>query len=128
SRATRGRGGARRPRRRKERPRPEGPAFLGGSDLEPFDPREPIETRIEAQDPLDSVLLHDTEMDSIAGGESPVSQNDRLRTLDGGRVYGEHLVHDAEQRIEGRLDGVPPIDRDVRCRISCRTSASVTRR
>src|SRR5438093_2166404 len=79
----------------------------------PFDSRKPVEPRIEAHDPLDSLLLHHGEMDGIARRQPFVSEHDLFRPLGGRHIYRENLVHNAEERIESGLDGIPPLNGDV---------------
>lgn len=41
-----------------------------------------VKTRIEAEDPIDAVLLHDRQVHRIAGGEAPIAQDDLFRALE----------------------------------------------
>jgi len=72
-----------------------------------------VESRIETQDALDSVVLHDGDMQGIAGGESAISQDDFLRALCGGLIDSQNLVDSAEQSVECRLDGITAVNCNV---------------
>jgi len=52
-------------------------------------------------------------MDCIASREASILQNNLFCTLDCLVIYCQNLIDDAQQRIEGWLDCIPPIDRDV---------------
>ena len=59
------------------------------------------------------MLLHNGEVDAITCREMPISQNDLFRPLYNGMVDRQHLIHERQQRIESRLDGVAAIDGHV---------------
>ena len=59
------------------------------------------------------MLFHDGEMDSIARRKPSMSQDNLFGTLGGGPRNVKHLIDDAEQSVERRLDGVPAVDGDV---------------
>jgi len=83
------------------------PVFGSG---ETHDSGKNIEPRIETRYLLDSILLHDGEMDAVTCGEMAISQNDLFRLFYYGMINRQHLIHDREQRVESRLDGVAAID------------------
>ncbi len=59
------------------------------------------------------MLFHDGEMESMTRRQPSMSQDNLLGTLGGGPRNVKHLIDDAEQSVERRLDGVPAIDGDV---------------
>ena len=59
------------------------------------------------------MLFHDGEMESITHRQPPMSQDNLLGTLGGGPRNVKHLIDDAEQSVERRLDGVPAVEGDV---------------
>ena len=52
-------------------------------------------------------------MDCIASRQASILQNNLFCTLDCFVIYCQNLIDDAQQRIEGWLDCIPAIDRDV---------------
>ena len=52
-------------------------------------------------------------MHCIASRQASILQNNLSCTLDCFFIYRENLVHYAQQRIEGGLDCIPAIDRDI---------------
>ena len=88
------------------------------------DPREGVKPRIGCQDQIDSMPLHDGEMDCITSRELLINQDCLFRALDEGPVNGEHLVHDLDSCIKCWLDCVATVDGNI----SVQSSASVTRR
>ena len=74
------------------------------------------------------MLFHDGQVNGVAGGNLPAPQDNFFRALCDSTINSQDLIDDAEQGVERRLDGVATVDGDVGCRISCSTSASVTRR
>lgn len=50
------------------------------------------------------MLLHDGEMNRIAGGEPPIAQDDLLRSFQNEDVDGQDLVRDSQEHVEGGLD------------------------
>ena len=52
-------------------------------------------------------------MDRIASRKTSIFQDNLFCTLDCFVVYCQNLIDDAQQRIEGWLDCIPAIDRDV---------------
>src|SRR5260370_12313593 len=73
-------------------------------------------------------MFHYGEMDCITRGQLYVPQYNLFGALHHNLVNGQDLIDDAQQCVEGWLDGVAPLNGSVLCKISCRTSASVTRR
>ena len=59
------------------------------------------------------MLFHDGEMDSVTRRQPSMSQDNLLGTLGGGSRNVKHLIDDAEQSVERRLDGVPAVNGDV---------------
>jgi hypothetical protein len=59
------------------------------------------------------MLFHDGEMDSITRRQPSISQDNLFGTLRGGPGDVKHLIDDAEQSVERRLDGIPAVDGDV---------------
>jgi hypothetical protein len=57
--------------------------------------------------------LHDGEMASLTRRQPWMSQDNLLGTLSGGPRDVKHLIDDAKESVEYRLDGVPPVDGDV---------------
>jgi hypothetical protein len=80
---------------------------------EPLDTGGAVEAGVKAHDPAHAVLLHDRQVNCVAGREVPMAQDDDPRSLDGGAVDGEDFIDEAEERIERRLDGVAAIDGHV---------------
>jgi hypothetical protein len=72
-----------------------------------------VETRVEAHDHRDSSPLHDGQVQRIPGGEPRVAEHDALGAVGIGELDGEDLVGDAQERIEGGLDRVAPVDGDI---------------
>lgn len=60
------------------------------------------------------MLLHDGEMNRIAGGEPPIAQDNLLRAFQDHGVDGQDLVRDSQEHVEGGLDVKVPIE----CRIA----------
>ncbi len=56
------------------------------------------------------MLLHDREMNRVAGRQTPATQDDDFGSINRTTVDGEHLVDQTQESIEGRLDGVTAID------------------
>ena len=52
-------------------------------------------------------------MDCIASRQAPILQNNLFCTLDRFVIYCQNLIDNTQQRIEGWLDCIPAIDRDV---------------
>ncbi len=80
---------------------------------EAFDSGEAVEAGVEGQDLVDVVLLHYGQVDGVAGGHLFVAQNNLFGALGCGVVDREDLVDDAEQGVEGWLDGVTAVDGGV---------------
>ena len=59
------------------------------------------------------MLFHDGEMDRIARRQPAMPQDNLLGTLGGGPRNVKHLIDDAKQSVERRLDGVPAVNGDV---------------
>ena len=59
------------------------------------------------------MLFRDGQMYGIAGRELPMSQDNLLGPLCRSAINRQHLVDDAEQGVECRLDGVSPINGDI---------------
>ena len=59
------------------------------------------------------MVFHDGEMHGIARRKLPIPQHDLFRTLGDGPIHSQHLVHNAEQSVEGRLDCVAAVNSDV---------------
>ena len=57
--------------------------------------------------------FHDGKVESITRRQPPVPQYNLLGALGIGPRNVKHLVDDAEQSVEGRLDGVPAVNGDV---------------
>lgn len=62
---------------------------------------------------MDSMLFHDSEMESITRRQPSMSQDNLLGALGGGPRDVKHLIDDAEESIERWLDGVPAVDGDI---------------
>src|SRR5260221_5627066 len=75
--------------------------------------REPVKTRIEAQDSFDSMLLHDRQMQCIASGHLSAPHHNLFRALGCGPADGEHFIGDAEYSVECGLDGIAPVYRHI---------------
>lgn len=82
-------------------------------DLNPLDAGVSIEPRVEAHDLRHAVVLHRCHVYRVSRGELGPTEEDRLRPLDGLKINGKNLIDKAEQRIEGRLDGVAAADGHV---------------
>lgn len=59
------------------------------------------------------MLFHDGQMESVTRRQAPMAEDNLLGALRGGLINVQHLIDDAQQGIEGRLDGVPAVDRNV---------------
>jgi hypothetical protein len=75
--------------------------------------RKSVKPRVKAQDLLDAMLFHNGEVYGIAGGKMTVSLHNLLGPLHRCPIVRQHLINDAEQRIECRLDGVGPVDSGI---------------
>jgi hypothetical protein len=80
---------------------------------DPRDPRKAVETRVKAHDPGDTLALHHGQVQRVPGGQARVAEHDALGALDVGELHSEDLVDDSQERVEGGLDSVPPVDGDV---------------
>ncbi len=80
---------------------------------DPRDPRKAVEARVEAHDPRNALAVHHGQVKRVSGGQPRFSQHDSLGALDVGQLDRKDLVHDLQKRVEGGLDRVTPIDRDV---------------
>lgn len=78
-----------------------------------FDSREIVESSVEAHDAVNAMSFHDCEVKRVARGQPTASQDDRFRPVDSTGVDGKHFVDDSQQRVEGGLDRIAPIDGDV---------------
>ncbi|HKW63477.1 MAG TPA: hypothetical protein VJN89_13095 [Candidatus Acidoferrum sp.] len=67
-------------------------------------------------------------MESITRGKASIPKDNLFSSLSGSAIDVKHVIDDAEQSVEGRLDSVPPSIVTWRWRISYKTSASVTNR
>jgi hypothetical protein len=76
---------------------------------ESLDSRVAVVVGVEAQDRPDVVAVHDREVQRVASGEPVTSQDDALGGLDLVQRHREDLVHDAEERVERRLDRVEAV-------------------
>jgi hypothetical protein len=56
------------------------------------------------------MLFHDGEMDGIARRKPTMSEDNLFGPLGGRPRNVKHLIHNPEQSIECRLDGVPAVD------------------
>jgi hypothetical protein len=72
-----------------------------------------IESGVETQDSRDSMLGHDGEMNSVAGREPLITENNLFGALDRFSVDWENIINDVRQRVEGELDIVVTSDRRV---------------
>ena len=82
------------------------------SRADALDPGKTVEPAVEAQDPIDSLPLHDGEMEGIASREALVPEHDRLRALDDRKIDRKDLVRYRKENVEGGLDRIPSVDRD----------------
>ena len=80
---------------------------------QPGNTREAVKIRVKTQDLTDSMVFHDREIDSIAGREARMAEDNLLGTFGGGPRDVKHLIDDAQQSVECRLDGVPAVNGDV---------------
>ena len=80
---------------------------------QPCNTREAVKIRGKAQDLTDSMLFHDSEVDGIACREARMAEDNLLGTLDGGPRDVKHLIDDAQQSVECRLDGISAVNGDV---------------
>ena len=55
-------------------------------------------------------MLHDGDVNGVAGGQSAASENNLFRALGHRPVNREYLIDNSEQGVEGRLNGVAAID------------------
>src|SRR6266480_3178058 len=68
---------------------------------------------MEGHDLLDSMVFHDGDMHRIARRQLPIPQDNLFRTLRDGPINSQHLIHDAQQSVERRLDCVAAVDSGV---------------
>src|SRR5580704_8505178 len=80
---------------------------------EPRDAGKSVEARVETQDLLDAVLLHDRQMHGVASGEFLILQHDLLGPLDRSGIDRQHLIRDTQQCIKRRLNGAAAMDRNI---------------
>ena len=80
---------------------------------EPRDAGKSVEARVETEDLLDAVLLHDCQMYRVASGEFLIFQDDLLGPLDPPGIDRQHLIHDTQERIKRRLDGTAAMDGNI---------------
>jgi hypothetical protein len=59
------------------------------------------------------MLFHDGEMDGITRRQPSMSQDNLLGPFGGRPREVKHLIDDAEESVERRLDGVAAVDGDV---------------
>jgi hypothetical protein len=85
-----------------------GLAVVGKALRQPRNSRAAIEPSIEAQDPVDAVLLHDRQVHGVARGPALVSKDDLFCSFN-----GEDLVNHIEKRVESALDVVTAVYRRV---------------
>ena len=56
---------------------------------------------------------HDGQMKRVSGRQTRTTKHDSFRPLEVGQFDGEDFVGDAQERVEGGLDRVAPINRDI---------------
>lgn len=83
------------------------------SAADALDARQAVEAVVEAEDAGDAMFRHHRGMDRIAGRELCARQHDRLGAFHDRGIDGQDVVHDAEQDVQRRLNGVATIHRDV---------------
>jgi hypothetical protein len=76
------------------------------SSAQALDAGDPVEALVEAQDLPDPVRLHDGEVHRISCRTILVPKHRGPRLVDDLAVDRQHVVHDAEQRVERRLNRV----------------------
>ena len=69
-----------------------------------------VEVCVEAHDPAHTVPFKDSDVQRITGGERHRAEEHVLREVDVRRVDRIHLVDDAEEGVEGRLDRIETSD------------------
>jgi hypothetical protein len=74
---------------------------------------KPVKPGIKAQDSLNSMLLHDRQMHRIASGHLPVPHDYLFRAFRCSPINGQHLIGNAKQSVERRLDGIAAVYGDV---------------
>ena len=57
--------------------------------------------------------LHHRQMKRVSGRQTRVPEDDFLGSFEVGQFGGEDFVGDAQERVEGGLDRVTPIDGDI---------------
>jgi hypothetical protein len=72
-----------------------------------------VKPGIKAQDSLNSMLLHDRQMYCIASGHLPVPHDYLFRAFRCSPINGQHLIGNAKQSVERRLDGIAAVYGDV---------------
>ena len=77
------------------------------------DPWKAVKPRIEAHDPGDTLALHNGQVQRVPGGQTRVAQHDSLGPLDVGKLHSENFIDDTQERIEGGLNRVAPVDGNV---------------
>jgi hypothetical protein len=60
-----------------------------------------------------TVLPHHSEMDGIARGKLPISQDKLLGFFDGFSIYWKNLIHERQKSIESGLDYLATVDGGV---------------
>ncbi len=82
-------------------------------NLEALDTGVTVESSIETQDFPHSPLFHYCQVDGVARRQPLMAKHDLLGTLNGRFIHREHLVDNAEQCVEGRLDRVAAVNGSV---------------
>ena len=72
-----------------------------------------VEACIKTQDLLDTMLLHDRQMQRVPGGKLSGSEHDSFSPLCRRLFDRQDLVDHTKQSVKCRLDRVTPVDCDV---------------
>src|SRR6266545_2340396 len=84
--------------------------WIGLRACDPLHCRELVESSVEGEDSLDTMALHDREVDCITGRNRMASQHNCFRPLNIVEFDRKDLVDETENSVKGGLDGVAAVD------------------
>src|ERR1039457_959099 len=86
----------------------------GRSDrVDPLQARPAVEIGVEAEDRVNPVMLHDGDVNGIAGGKGGSMLHDLSGTHHVRLFHREDVVDGVQKYVKCPLDGASPVDRDV---------------
>lgn len=84
--------------------------FPRGASADPYDPRDPIESSVEAEDPLDITALHDRDVDGVARRQPRSRPEEAASSLDIRPLNRVDNVDHADYGCEGMINCLGPSD------------------